>query len=169
MDFLTIDPGTILFTLINTLLIFLVFKFILFKRVDAILEKRQQEVKSVYSAADEALASAASDQEKYAQAMANAKEEAAQIVSRAEKTAQREGDAILAQARAEALAAREKASRDTEREQAQARTALQGEISDLAVELAGKIMEKEIRKEDHERLIRDFLAELDNTDEGDNA
>ena len=162
MDFLTIDPGTILFTLINTLLIFLAFKFILFKRVDAILEKRQQEVKSVYSAADEALASAASDQEKYAQAMANAKEEAAQIVSRAEKTAQRAGDAILAQAR-------EKASRDTEREQAQARTALQGEISDLAVELAGKIMEKEIRKEDHERLIRDFLAELDNTDEGDNA
>ncbi|MBR7083879.1 MAG: hypothetical protein IKI37_01690 [Oscillospiraceae bacterium] len=42
MDFLSIDVGTILFTLINTGLIFLAFKMILFKRIDAILEQRQK-------------------------------------------------------------------------------------------------------------------------------
>lgn len=160
LDFLTIDVGTILFTLINTLLIFLAFKFILFKRVDGILEKRQQELDATYSAADDALTSANADKEKYAEAIAGAKEEAAQIVSRAEKKAQREGEQILADAREEAQAAREKASLETEREQAQARQALQGEISDLAVELAGKIMEKEIDKADHERLIDEFLSEI---------
>lgn len=166
-DFLSIDIGTILFTLINTLLIFLAFRFILFKRVDAIVEKRKNEVDATYSAADDALASAKADQEKYAGAMAGAKEEAAGILSRAEKKAQQEGEAILADARSEAQAVREKAAAETEREKAQARTELQGEISDLAMELAQKIMEKEINKADHARLIDEFMEEIGQ--EGDNA
>lgn len=160
LDFLTIDVGTILFTLINTLLIFLAFKFILFKRVDGILAERQKELDSTYSAADDALNTANADKEKYAEAVAGAKDEAARIVSRAEKKAQREGEQIIAEAREEAQAAREKASIETEREKAQAREALRGEISDLAVELAEKIMEKEIDRADHTRLIDDFLSEI---------
>lgn len=160
MDFLTIDVGTILFTLINTCLIFLAFKLILFKRVDAILEQRQQEVANTYQSADDALASANSDKEKYAQAIANAKEEASGILSRAEKQAQKQGDFLIEKAREEAQAVREKASQETEREKILARQELQGEISDLAIELAQKIIEKEIDPKDHERLIDDFLQKL---------
>lgn len=160
MDFLSIDVGTILFTLINTGLIFLVFKLVLFKRVDEILEKRQQEVTATYQKADDALVSANSDKEKYAQAIAGAKEEASAIVSRAEKLAQKQGDSMIAKAREEAQAVRDKASRETEREKNLAKIELQGEISELAMELAQKIMEKEINQADHERLIDDFLQEL---------
>lgn len=160
LDFLTIDVGTILFTLINTLLIFLAFKFILFKRVDAILAKRADEVKATYTAADDALAAANSDKEKYAQAIANAKDEAAVIINRAEKKAQIESDIIVAQAKAEAADTREKAAAATEREKVQARAELQGEISGLAMELAQKIMEREINQADHERLIEDFMNEI---------
>lgn len=160
MDFLSIDVGTILFTLINTGLIFLVFKLILFKRVDEILEKRRQEVNAVYQKADDALVSANSDKEKYAQAIAGAKDEASAIVSRAEKLAQKQGDSMIAKAREEAQAVREKASRETEREKNLAKMELQSEISELAMELAQKIMEKEINPADHERLIDDFLQGL---------
>ncbi|MDE5736900.1 MAG: F0F1 ATP synthase subunit B [Oscillospiraceae bacterium] len=160
MDFLSIDVGTILFTLINTGLIFLAFKFILFKRVDEILEKRQQEVTATYQKADDALSSANADKEKYAQAISNAKEEASGIISRAEKLAQKQGDSMIAKARDEAQAVREKASRETEREKNLAKQELQGEISELAMELAQKIMEKEINPKDHERLINDFLQNL---------
>ena len=167
LDFLTIDVGTILFTLINTLLIFLAFKLILFKRVDAILAARQQEVSTTYSKADDALAAANSDKEKYAQAIAGAKDEAAQILTRAEKKAQPEGDLIISEAKTIAADVREKASIATEREKVQARAELQGEISELAMELAQKIMEKEIDKADHARLIEDFMQEI--STEGDKA
>ena len=160
MDFLTIDVGTILFTLINTGLIFLAFKLILFKRVDAILEQRQQEVANTYQSADDAMASANSEKEKYAQAIANAKEEASGILSRAEKQAQKQSESLLEKAREEAQAVREKANRETQREKILARQELQDEISGLAVELAQKIIEKEIAPEDHERLIDDFLQKL---------
>lgn len=160
MDFLTIDVGTIIFTLINTLLIFLAFKFILFKRVNAIVEQRQAEVSAVYTAADDAKKAADADKEQYAQLMAEAKDETARIISRAEKQAQAKGDAIVEDARREALAVREKADRDIAREMAQAKGELQGEISAIAMELAEKIMEKEISREDHNRLIDEFLDEM---------
>ncbi len=157
MDFLSIDVGTILFTLINTLLIFLAFKFILFKRVDAILEQRQAEVSAVYTAADDAKKAADADKEQYAKLMADAKEETARIISRAEKQAQAKGESIVDDARREAQAVREKADRDIAREMAQAKGELQGEISAIAMELAEKIMEKEISREDHARLIDEFI------------
>ncbi len=160
MDFLSIDVGTILFTLINTLLIFLAFKFILFKRVNAILEQRQAEVAATYAAADDAQNAANADREQYAKLMADAKDETARIISRAEKQAQAKGDAIVEDARREALAVRDKANRDIAREMAQAKGELQGEISELAMELAEKIMEKEISKDDHARLIDEFLEEM---------
>ncbi|MBR4319266.1 MAG: F0F1 ATP synthase subunit B [Oscillospiraceae bacterium] len=160
MDFLSIDVGTILFTLINTGLIFLAFKMILFKRIDAILEQRQKEVDGTYQKADEALSSANSDKEKYAQAISGAKEEADSIIKRAEKIAQKQGDSILEKARHEASAVREKATLETEREKNLARTELQGEISELAMELAQKIIEKEINPADHERLIDDFIQNI---------
>lgn len=167
LDFLTIDVGTILFTLINTLLIFLAFKLILFKRVDAILAQRQNEVNTTYADADKALADAESGRKQYEEKLAGAKDEAAQIISRAEKKAQLEGDLIIAQARTEAADTRQKAAAATEREAAQAKAELQGEISELAMELAQKIMEKEINKADHERLIEDFMQEI--RTEGDEA
>lgn len=157
MDFLSIDVGTILFTLINTLLIFLAFKFILFKRVDAILEQRQAEVSAVYTAADDAKKAADADKEQYAKLMADAKEETARIISRAEKQAQAKGESIVDDARREAQAVREKADRDITREMAQAKGELQGEISAIAMELAEKIIEKEISREDHARLIDEFI------------
>lgn len=160
MDFLSIDVGTILFTLINTLLIFLAFKFLLFKRVDAMLEQRQAELAATYAAADDAQNAANADKEQYAKLMQDAKDETARIISRAEKQAQQKGDAIVEDARREAVAVREKADRDIAREMAQAKGELQGEISAIAMELAEKIMEKEISKEDHSRLIDEFLEEM---------
>ncbi len=160
MDFLSIDVGTILFTLINTLLIFLAFKHFLFKRVDGILEQRQAELAATYAAADDAQNAAEADKEQYAKLMADAKDETARIISRAEKQAQAKGDAIVEDARREALAVREKADRDIARDMAQAKGELQGEISGLALELAQKIMEKEISGEDHSRLIDEFLDEM---------
>ena len=42
LDLVSIDPGTIVFTLINTLIIFLIFRIFLFKPVCNILDKRKE-------------------------------------------------------------------------------------------------------------------------------
>ncbi len=159
-EFFTISVGTILFTLINTLILFLAFKFLLWNRVDAILQKRAEEVDEVYATADQSLAEAKRNEEHYSALIAQAREESADIVARAEKRAIAEGEEILEEARAEARAERDKASRAIDRERVQARAELQGEISDIAMQLAEKIMAKEISKDDHVRLIDEFLDEM---------
>ena len=39
-------------------------------------------------------------------------------------------------------------------------TDVRGEISDLAVEIASKVVEREIHKEDHEALVEEFIKNV---------
>lgn len=158
LDFLSIDVGSIIFTLINTLILFLVLKHFLFGRVNKVLEDRQNEVSSTYKNADETLENANQLKSKYTELIAGAKEESAEIVQNAVKKAQRSSDEIVANAKHEAQHIIEKANLETEREMKKAKAQLQGEISDMAVLMAEKIVEREINKDDHEKLINDFIS-----------
>ena len=53
----------------------------------------------------------------------------------------------------------EKANLETEREMKKAKVQLQNEISDMAMLMAEKIVEREINKDDHEKLIKDFISQ----------
>lgn len=159
LDFLSIDVGSIIFTLINTLILFLVLKHFLFGRVNKILEDRQNEVSNTYKTADETLENANQLKSQYSELMAGAKEGSAEIVQNAVKKAQHSSDTIIANAKSEAQHIIEKANLETEREMKKAKVQLQNEISDMAVLMAEKIVEREINKDDHEKLIKEFISQ----------
>ena len=79
------------------------------------------------------------------------------IVTDARKSAQDQADAILAEARAEAAALREKAEADIVSEKKKAVNEIKDEISDIAILIAEKVVEKEITPADHEKLIAQFI------------
>ena len=58
LSFLSIDYGTIILVLINTLILFLVIKHFLFGRVNKIIEERQADVSKTYAEADKSMAHA---------------------------------------------------------------------------------------------------------------
>ena len=60
----------------------------------------------------------------------------------------------------EAAALKRKADRDIEMERVRAMNELKDQISDAAVQIAGKIVEKEVRAEDHEKLIEAFIDKV---------
>ena len=86
----------------NLLIQMLLFKKFLFKPVKAIIEKRREEVGTLYTEAEEANASARHDKAEYSQKLLAANEEAAQIVRNATERAGRQGDEILQQAQHQA-------------------------------------------------------------------
>ena len=53
-DFLSIDPATIVLTLCNTLILFLILKHFLFERVNKVIDDRQNDINDSYKRADEA-------------------------------------------------------------------------------------------------------------------
>lgn len=160
MDFLTIDPGTIIMTLLNTLILFLLLRHFLFKRVNAMLESRKTDVETTYKDADTAKSEAVALQAEYTQKLAAAKEESAELVSRATKKAQSRSDEIIFAAKDEVTNLMLKAESDISREKKRAVNQIKNEISEIAIAVASKVVEKEITSSDNDRLIEDFIANV---------
>ena len=156
-DFLSIDLHTIIPNWINLLILFLVFKHFLFKPVNKILESRKQEVANTYKEADEAKENAKALETEYSEKLANAKEESAELVKAATRKAQLRSDEIIADAKAEAKAVVDNAHDQIEREKKIAVNQIKDEITDIALSAASAVVEKEINRQDNERLIESFI------------
>lgn len=157
LGFLSIDVGSMLFTLINTLILFLLLKKFLFGRVNAVMEARQQDVADTYQHADDAMEHAKKMEADYTVLMAEAKNESAELIKDATKKAQSRSDELLTEARQEAAAVMSRANEEIEQEKKRAKAQLRDEISDLAVQVAEKVVERDLNQADHERLISDFI------------
>ena len=96
----------------------------------------------------------------YEASISNAKDEARQIISDAQKSATERGEAIVADAKKEAVAIKEKASADIAKERTAAFQQMKSEIGDIAVSIAGKVIEKEVKEADHQKLIDEFISDV---------
>ncbi len=154
-----INLWTALFTCINMVLTFLFLKKFLFKPVQKMIRSRQDEVKKLYDDAEQAKAEAIEMKENYARSIANAREEAQQIISDATQNAQTRSDVIVSEAKQEAAHLLEKAEAEIQREKKKAINEAKDEISDLALSIASKVVENDLDKERHEQLILKLLDE----------
>lgn len=156
-EFISITPWTIIFQICNLLILFMLFKKFLFQRVMAVLDARQQEIDGIYDAAGKDRDDAAQMKEEYTRRMSSAREEADRLVKNAVETAGRRGEAIVQEARDEATHLKQKAESDIEQERRKAYSELVGEISGMAVDIAGKMVEREINEADHRELVEEFI------------
>ena len=156
-EFISITPWTIIFQICNLLILFVLIKKLLFQRVMNVLEKRQQEIDGIYSAADKAKDDADQMKAEYTRRMSSARAEADMLMKNAMDTAQRRGDAIVEEARSEATHMKQKAESDIEQERRKAYSELMGEISGMAADIAGRMVEREINADDHRELVEEFI------------
>lgn len=161
-EFFSIDPTTIVGTLLNALILFLVIKHFLFDKVNAVLEARKNEVEKTYSDADESLKNARALETEYTDKLQGAKEESAEIIKNATRKAQTRSDEIIDGAKEEARSLINKANADIEKEKKRAVNQIKDEISDIAMSIAEKVVEKEIDPKTHEKLVEEFIDDLGN-------
>jgi F-type H+-transporting ATPase subunit b len=160
-DFFSFDPITIGGTLVNTLIIWLIFKRLLFDKVNAILQQRNDDIAKSYADADAAQKDADENKRLYEVKLQDAKSESAEIVKAATKKAQVRSDEIIAEAKTEARAVHIKAQSDMEKEKKQTVNAIKDDISVLVVSVAEKVVKKEIDAKTHQKLIDDAISELE--------
>ena len=160
LPLVTIDPGTIVFTLINTLIIFILFKVFLFKPVGKILDKRNEMAAAEIAEAKRAKESAAKTEQGYIEKLAKAKEEAADIMKQATLRAQKREEEIVNEANQKAAEIKARAEENIERDKQRAVNDIKNEISDIVIMAASKVVEKEISAKDNEAIIADFLQNV---------
>lgn len=144
----------------NLLLQVYLFKRFLFQPVKKILVKRQEEVDALQQSANEANEKAQLAQNSYETQLSQAREEAASLVKSATAAAQQRGDEIVRQAKAEAASIKEKASADIAQEKKKVLNEIKNDISGIAMEIAAKVVEKEIDDQDQQALIEQFIGKL---------
>lgn len=156
----SINPTTIIFTLINALIIFLLFRFFLYKPVCNILDKRKEMAAKEISEAQAAKESAQKAEQEYMERLADAKSEAAEIMKQATARAQAREEEIISEANQKAADIRLKAEEAIERDKKRAMNEIKDEISSIVILAAEKVVEKEISAKDNEEIISNFLVNV---------
>lgn len=159
-DLLGVNFFTAVFTLANTVALFLVLKKFLFKPVLKMIQDRQQEIDDMYADADKAKTDAKLMQEEYRQKLSAATATSEKIVKDAVARGQSREEEIIRQANREADAIRDKATADVSREKRKAVNDAKDQICVIAMDIAGKVVGRELNADDQSQLVDSFIAEL---------
>jgi F-type H+-transporting ATPase subunit b len=159
-SFVGIDPWTALFTFCNMMITFAVLKKFLFKPVKKMIDDRQTEIDTMYADADAAKQKAAELEQEYQQHLQSIRDERDTLLREATARAQKREEEIVGEARAEAAALRAAAEADIAQERKKAVNDLKNEIGGIAVDIAGKVVEREINETDHKALIDEFIRNV---------
>ena len=160
LDIISVNLWQILISLANLLVMLFIVKKFLFKPVMKMMQARQDQVDKIYDDANEDRSAAADMKQEYENRLAAAREEADGLVRNAVATAQRRGDAIVAEASSQASHLKQKAEEEIALEKKQMLMNVRSEISDMAVSIVSKVVEREIQKEDHENFMDEFIRNV---------
>ncbi len=158
---LTPDPGLILWTVLTFLgLLFLLRKTAWGPIVDG-LDRREENIRASLAEADEAREEGRQLLEQQQAELAEARREAQKIIEQGASTAKTMQDEIVAKAQSEAGDIVESARKEIQLETERARESLRAEVVDLSMQVAGKLLERSLADEDHARLAREFMSQVD--------
>ncbi len=159
-DLVGIVPWTFIAQIANLFIQVYLIKRFLFKPVNKIIEERRALADAKIQDADRAKEEAEAMKAEYEQNMLEAKAKASEILQTAQKTAAVQSEEILKEAAAQAAALKSKAESDIAQEKRKAVNEIKDEIGGIAVEIAGKVIEREISEEDHAKLIDEFISNV---------
>ena len=159
-QFVGVNIWTMLFAWINLVLLYLILRKFLFNPIMNMIESRQNEIDTMYKQADEYIAEAQSDKQKYEQQLLQVREEGEQYMKDVVKKAQEREDEIIREANDNARRALERAEQQIMLEKKQAENELKDKVSDMALEIAEAVIERDIDGDEHTALIDDFISEL---------
>ena len=157
LDIISVNLWQMAASLLNLLLLFLIIKKFLYNRVKKMLQDRQNTIDGNYEAAEKAKEEALSEKIAYEEKIKDAKEEAAQIIKSAANTAELRGERIVAEAKEKADGIVRRAETEAELELKKADDRIKQEIVDVSALLAEKMLEREIKADDHKAMIDSFI------------
>ena len=157
---ITLDGWTFVAQICNLMIQLVIFKKLLLNPVKKVIAERKAKADSQIADAQKLRTEAEAMKAEYEQNLQNARTEANQIVAAAQKTATARSEELLGEARAQAAALKQKAEADIAQERKKAVNEVKDEIGGMAMEIASKVVEREIREADHKDLIDEFIKHV---------
>ena len=141
------------------LLIVLIKKFA-WENITSTFEQRAKKISDDIDGAESARQKAEDLAQKRETELAGSRQEATTIIENAKETAEKNKAGILADAADEAGRLKEKANQEIAQTKAEAMNSIKGDVADLTVNLASKILGQKLDQEAHKELIDRYIDKL---------
>lgn len=128
--------------------------------LNEMLENRQKAIKASLEAAEAEKAEAAALKADYEKSIANARAEANKIVEDARQSGESARVDIVARAEGEATAIKTRAGAELESEKQRAVTAMRREVAGLSLDVAEKLVGRNLDRASQQALVDQFIDEL---------
>ncbi|MFO8009015.1 MAG: F0F1 ATP synthase subunit B [Candidatus Brocadiia bacterium] len=125
------------------------------------LDKRRQTVRARLEEAAESRDRAQELVKQRQQELADLRAERGDIIEKARATAEQQREDIVERAQREATLTEQQTRERLQEEFRRARLALREEVADISTQVAARLLEREIRPDDHQRIIEDMVEEMD--------
>ncbi|MEJ8302666.1 F0F1 ATP synthase subunit B [Saccharibacillus sacchari] len=126
----------------------------------SVMEKRRELVLGQLNEASATREEAAAYVEQQKEALQQARKDAYDIIEQSRQTSGKQADQLIAQAKEESVRLKDEALRDIESEKNKAMAALRGEVGRVSVQIASKLIEKEIDEKSNEGLVDQYLKDV---------
>jgi len=158
---LAIDPVVLLIQIVGFVILFLLLRRYLFGPLMGVITQRQQEITEGLEAGERAKAELARIDQERAQALAEAREQGREQVRQAVREGEQARERIMAEARGEAQALRQRAQQAIALERDEAELALRRQVVDLALMAADKAVLRRLDAHVQKQVIDDFISSLE--------
>ncbi len=146
--------------IVNVIILYFILRWLLFKPVSKFMKNREQTYLNRAEAVKNREREAKIMKEKYNQLLDNAQQEAATLLNKSNEMAQKQSNEIVNRAHDRAKDILDRSYREIEMEKHLVMQDMKTEIADMAVQIAEKILQREISREDNQRVINDFFDKV---------
>ena len=159
-SFTDLKPATAIWAWIAFLTTLAMLSKVAWPGLAAKMEERENRIAEGLKAAQEAESRAQEIADKQEQLLAEARQEAQKLIADARAAAENVKGDLLRQAQEEIGAERERAKKEIGLERAKAVDELRQAAVDLTLEASARLLQRELRDEDHRRLAREVVEEV---------
>lgn len=133
--------------------------------ISEIMKKREDQIANDLDSAEQARIKAAKLEEERQVKLMSSQSEAAEIIKSAKDSGETSRQKILTETKDEVSRLKEKAQADIQLEKEAALTGVKDDVADLSLQIAAKILNKELTPQAHESLINDYIEGLGSQNE----
>lgn len=157
------DPGLYIWTIVIFLALLVAFNYLAWTPLKATLQAREDSIRKALDDARQAREELQRLNTQSAQILSTARTEADSILARTREDANRFRDELRQKAQVEAAGIVKNAERQIEMETARALQQIRAEAVEFSVAIASKILQRNVSREDNERLIEETFRQIEST------
>jgi F-type H+-transporting ATPase subunit b len=160
MPLVNIDPSTIVFTLINTALIVLAYRFFFHNKVEAILDARMNKINAEKTLLEQERLEAQKAKEQHEAELLKTKQDYSDIMEDAVRAAKKKEEAIISEAMERVRVLQEQAEQQIRQERLRAVSEAKEELAGMVVAATEMMLNRTLTEEDNEEIIEKFLQNV---------